>query len=335
MGSDVEVDPSDLVILTALREGDGGYVSGSHLAELLSISRAAVGKRINALRENGWEIEALPRLGYQLISEPDSLHPLVVEGLLSTERVGRSYRYLPEVTSTNDELRTLAEQGGAEGSVVVADKQTAGKGRLGRPWRSPAGQNLYLSLLVCPPCAPSEMPPVSLAAAVGIARGIEPFLGEPPTVKWPNDILFDGRKLCGILTEMSADMDRVRYVIVGAGINVNQTRFTGDLAKIATSVRQETGERVSRAAVLGSVLASLEHWLDKLLFGDMAQRDEVLAEWMALAPWVGSSVTVKAFDRELSGIATGIDTTGALLIDGDDGLEHRLLSGDVTLTRHH
>ena len=332
MGSRRRVDPADLLIIEALR-GSEGFVSGAHLAERLAISRAAVGKRVGQLRDQGWQIEAVPRLGYQLMAEPEGLHPLIVDARLDTEWLGRDYRYRDRVGSTNEELARLAmvEELPA-GTVLVADEQLAGRGRLGRSWASPAGKNLYVSLLLRPEWAPSEVPPVTLAVAVAAARALEPFLGWAPVVKWPNDLLSrDRRKLCGILAEMSAELDRLHHIILGVGLNVNQRSFPRELSQ-ATSLRREVGRDVSRTDVLVALLASLELWLGELLEGGDEGRDRLLDEWLQLAdPWLGEAVEVQTGEGPLVGTAVGIDTSGALLLEVE-GETHRLLAGDVTLS---
>lgn len=333
MGSRTQVDPSDLLILQQLRGQPDAFVSGSRLAELLGMSRAAVGKRVNLLRDAGWEIDATPRLGYRLREEPDVLHPLVIEARRTTRWLGQDYRYLEVVGSTNEELGRWALDGAAAGTVLVADRQEAGRGRLGRAWESPPGQNLYLSVLLRPSWAPSELPPITLAVAVAVARALEPFLGAAPLVKWPNDLLTsERRKLCGILAEMSAELDSVRHIVLGVGINVNQTRFGRALGNTASSLRRETGRAVSRAEVLLAVLAELEEWLDVLLGGGEDGRDRILQEWLTLAePWLGGQVTVHDMQGVLEGRAVGIDTSGALLVEAD-GVQHRILAGDLRLS---
>lgn len=332
MASDVQADGADLIILQSLRTAEeGAHVSGSELAELLGMSRAAVGKRVALLREQGWTISAVPRLGYRLLEEPDSLHPLCVLGLLRTRALGHTYRFLPEVESTNAELSRLADEGIAEGTVLVADHQRAGRGRLGRRWESPAGANLMFSLLLRPELAPAELPPLSLAAAVGVAAGLAPFLEEAPQVKWPNDLLSaGGKKICGILTELAAEIDRVRHVVIGVGINVNQTRFASALAD-ATSLKREARTTFSRAEVLVSVLESVESWIDRVLEEGQGGREAMLAEWMAWAPWLGGQVEIRSGAERYRAKAIGIDQSGALLLQLRGGAKRRLIAGDVSL----
>ena len=332
MASAQQVDPPDLLIIEQLRAaGAEGHVSGAALGEELGISRAAVGKRVNLLREQGFAIEATPRLGYRLTAEPDQLHPLVLDGLLRTQWLGRSYTYREAADSTNGELAAAAREGAPHGAVLLAESQPRGRGRLGRSWFSESGRNLTFSLVLRPDCAPAALPPLTLAAAVGVARGIEPFLGAPPIVKWPNDILApDGRKLCGILTELAAEIDRVQHLVVGIGLNVNQTRFPSSITTIASSLRAVTGRRQSRVEVLASVLGSLELWFDRLLHGDEQGLTETLEEWLSLAPWIGQAVRVQTGGEELEAIATGLDTTGALVLDVA-GEEMTVLAADISL----
>lgn len=328
--SDERAADRERAILEALREAGDDYVSGRALAEQLGVSRTAVAKRIDGLRERGWRIEAAARRGYRLLAEADSLHALAVQPLLQTRWLGRRYEYHLQLDSTNDALTALARQAAPHGTVVVADEQRRGRGRQGRSWASPPGENLYFSLLLRPEWPPGAVPPISLAAAVGVAHGLARFFDRPPTVKWPNDLLCDGRKLCGILVEMAAELDRVIHVVVGVGINVNQRRFPGELEPIATSLARELGRTVSRPAVLAAVLAGLESWLDALLAG---ATERVLDEWTQLADWLGQRVTVLSANQQLRGIALGIDRDGALRLRDDRGEEHRVLAGDVHLLR--
>ncbi|MCK5800373.1 MAG: biotin--[acetyl-CoA-carboxylase] ligase, partial [Deltaproteobacteria bacterium] len=316
MGSQRRVDPADRFIVDTLRAAaTGGFVSGAALATDLGVSRAAVGKRVGLLRDQGFQIAAVPHRGYRLIEEPDGLSPLVIEGRLASRWLGHDYRFRESVGSTNEELARLAwrdrisrgslgpgasDPGGtvsgggppehvAHGTVLVADRQEHGRGRLGRVWASPEGKNIYLSALLRPAWSPQDLPPLTLAVAVGVANALEPFLGWAPVVKWPNDLLApDGRKICGILAELSAEFDRLHHIIVGVGLNVNQTRFPRALASRATSLRREAGRVFSRAEVLVAILETLEPWLDALLVEGDAGRDRVLDAWLDLADsWLG------------------------------------------------
>lgn len=322
-----EHDSRDVLILQHLRENEGQFVSGTELAELLGVSRAAVGKRIVNLRERGVEIEAVPNRGYRLMAPEDSMDPRQVTPLLTTEWLGRLYLNHERLTSTNAEASRIAAEGAPHGTVVLADEQTAGRGRRGRSWHSPAGVNLYLSVVLRPRLRPVAAPPITLAAAVGVAEGVRGFVGQPPVVKWPNDLLYGRRKFCGILVELNAEPMSINHLILGVGLNVNVTRFPDELAGQATSLQIERGSPLKRAAVLASVLNRLEPWIDRLV---QQGPSSVIQAWSELAPWLGRTVTVHQPTGLIRGIAQGLDAEGALIVEGDHG-QQRVISGDLKL----
>jgi BirA family transcriptional regulator, biotin operon repressor / biotin---[acetyl-CoA-carboxylase] ligase len=324
------LDARDGQILERLRAQGGQFVSGTELAELLGVSRAAVGKRVSSLRQRGLEIEAVPNRGYRLLGDgPGALQPEAVTPLLTTAWLGRLYLFFDELDSTNDEAIRMAAEGAPHGTVVVADRQRAGRGRLRRSWFSPPGENLYLSMILRPQLPPSATPPLSLATAVGVAEGVRGYVGCPPTVKWPNDLLYGGKKFCGVLIEMSAAREVLKHVVVGVGIDVNCQDFPAELEQLATSLRRERGEPVSRAAVLASVLNSLEPWFDRLVEQGPAP---VIEAWAGFAPWIGRRVAVSAADgKTVEGVALGLDAAGALQLRTAAGEERTVISGDVKL----
>jgi BirA family transcriptional regulator, biotin operon repressor / biotin---[acetyl-CoA-carboxylase] ligase len=314
-------------LMERLRDAGGQFVSGTEIAELLGVSRAAVGKRVTALRARGYEIEAVHNRGYRLVNEPDSLEPAAVGALLTTAWLGRVYLRHRTLSSTNDEAARLAADGAPHGTVVLADEQTSGRGRLGRPWRSPAGEGLYFSAVLRPRLTPAAAPPLTLAAAVGVAEGVRGFVGRPPTLKWPNDVLYDGRKLCGVLSELSVEGARVRHVILGVGINVNTETLPQELDR-ATSIRQARGDVVRRSLVLASVLGALERWIDRLVADGPRP---VLDAWLTYADWIGQPLTVTTPQGELRGVALGLDEGGALRLRREDGSEIAVTAGEVSL----
>lgn len=319
------VDREEL-LMDRLRGAAGQFVSGTDLAQLLGVSRAAVGKRIVALRRRGWEIEAVPNRGYRLVSEGDPLTPELVTPLLNTVWLGRLYLPHEELDSTSGTAAVMAEEGAPHGTVVLADSQTAGRGRLGRAWHSPPGVNLYFSAVIRPELDPARTPLLSLAAAVGIADGVRGFVGHPPTVKWPNDLLYRRRKLCGVLLEAKGGKET--YVILGVGLNVNATAFPAELQETSTSLQLERGEAARRSAVLASVLNSLEDWIDRLIADGPAP---IIEGWLGLADWIGQRIVVTMPDGRVTGVAQGLDPLGALLLRDASGAEQRLLSGVVEL----
>lgn len=321
-GENEATDREELLI-ERLRASEGQFVSGTDLARLLGVSRAAVGKRILGLRRKGWEIEAVPNRGYRLVSEGDALAPEVVTPLLNTAWLGRLYLPHDQLASTSATAARMALEGAPHGTVVLADGQTAGRGRLGRAWHSPPGVSLHFSAVLRPGLAPEAAPLLSLAAAVGVAEGVRGFVGRPPTVKWPNDLLYRRRKFCGILLEA-----RGGPVILGVGINVNSTEFPADLREVTTSLQLERGRSARRSAVLASVLNSLEDWIDRLEADGPAP---VIEAWLGLADWLGQRIVVAQPDRRIAGVALGLDEDGALRLRDDQGEVHRLLAGVVEL----
>jgi len=229
-------------ILQLFRES-GGFVSGEVISRELHVSRTAIWKQINSLRKAGYVIEAVPSRGYHLLSAPDLLSAGEIAAHLKAELIGRRLVCQAETASTNVDAFRLAEQGAEEGTVILSDAQSVGKGRLGRVWSSPAGVNLYCSVILRPGIKPYEAPQLTFLSAVAVARAIELVAPLRPEIKWPNDVLIDGKKVAGLLNEMSAETDGINFVVLGIGVNLNMTaeQFPADLRHPATSLLLETG----------------------------------------------------------------------------------------------
>ena len=315
-------------VLELLREA-GGYISGEKMAVRLGITRAAVWKKIAALREAGYDISSAPRSGYVLRAVPDRLlEPELTQGL-ETAHIGRRIICYDAVDSTNLVLKELAREGAADGTVVVADTQGTGRGRMERAFFSPPGKGIWVSILLRPTFLPQDAPKCTLMAAVAVARAMEKF-GLRAGIKWPNDIMHEGRKLVGILTEMSAEMDRVNYVVIGIGINVNIAAedFPEELRPIATSLMQMKGAPLPRVAFLQELLRALDTLYAEVQRAGFAP---VLAAWKEYAVTLGQTVRVIApAGEEFEGVAADIDAEGALLIDTPAG-QRRVLAGDVSI----
>lgn len=323
----------DAEILTALRNAASGSSSGAELAQRLGVSRAAIWARIEELRALGYEITASPHAGYRLVSAPDVLHADDLRSQLGTTRVvGRDLRVFRETTSTNDIVAKLARDGVPEGAVVFAESQTAGRGRLGRRWQSPAGQGLWFSVLLRPALRPQEATQITIAAATALARAIREHTGLAPSVKWPNDLLIRGRKVAGILTELTAEPDRIHHLVLGLGVDVNQTAvdFSPELRRIATSLRVEAGRSLNRAGLAVAILRELDHDYARLLSG---QFETVANEWEALDLTLGRDVTILIGERRVRGRAESLDDDGALLVRSEHGHLERITGGDVTLAK--
>jgi len=315
-------------VLELLRAA-GGYISGEKMAERLGVTRAAVWKKIAALRDAGYDISSAPRSGYILHAAPDRLIEAEITRGLGTELIGQKIICYDVVDSTNLILKDLARDGAENGMVVVADSQGTGRGRMERAFFSPPGKGIWVSILLRPTFLPQEAPKCTLMAAVAVARAMEKF-GLRAAIKWPNDIMYDGRKLVGILTEMSAEMDRVNYVVIGTGINVNiaPEDFPEELRAVAISLMQMKGEPLSRVEFLQEFLRAMD-----VLYADVQREGfaPVLAAWRSYAVTLGQNVRVIGpVGEEFEGIAADIDEEGALLIDTATG-QRRVLAGDVSI----
>jgi BirA family biotin operon repressor/biotin-[acetyl-CoA-carboxylase] ligase len=325
-----DAQSSEALVLAFLAEAGDEYVSGEAISDKLGLTRAAVWKHVESLRAHGYRIDAVPARGYRLAEVPDRLTPLELRPLLNTPDLGQVLHWYEEVGSTNDRAKELAEDGADHGEVVIAEAQSAGRGRRGRAWVSPPRKNLYFSAVLRPDLPPARAPELTLVASLALCDALR-HAGVDAGIKWPNDLLASGRKIGGILTELAAEADRVHWVVVGAGVNVNARPedFPEDLRGEATSVLIERGEPAPRALFAAACLTGLEGWLDRHAeegFGPV--RDA----WRARNLTLGREVTVRADGREIAGTAEDIDESGALLVRGPAGLE-RITAGDVTLLR--
>jgi BirA family biotin operon repressor/biotin-[acetyl-CoA-carboxylase] ligase len=285
------------------------------------------------LRALGYDIEAAPHLGYRLVSTPDLLHADDLQSRLGQTRVvGRDIRVFECTTSTNDVISRLARDGMAEGMVVFAEAQTHGRGRLGRKWIAPARKGLWFSVLLRPDIAPQTATQLNIAAATALARAIAMETGVIPEIKWPNDILIGGRKVVGILTELSAELDHVKEVILGIGVNVNleANEFPPELRKLATSLKIETGQAVDRPALAVAILRELDADYDRISRG---QFDSLADEWQERCTTIGHHIAIRVGERVVRGRAESLDGEGALLLRTQHGHLERIIGGDVTLEK--
>jgi BirA family biotin operon repressor/biotin-[acetyl-CoA-carboxylase] ligase len=323
---------TDAKILSALRTHPDG-VSGAQLAEQLGISRAAVWARIDELRKLDYDIEASPHFGYRLVSSPDALHADDLRARLGkTKVIGRNIQVFEQTTSTNDVMDKLARDNVREGVVVFAESQTKGRGRLGRKWTSPTRKGLWFSVLLRPELRPQETTQLTIASATALCRAIQTITGLQTEIKWPNDLLIGGKKVVGILTEMSAEVDRVRHIILGIGVDVNQdaNEFPPELRKIATSLKIEAGEEISRAELATAILQELDFDYARICGGKF---HAVADEWEAGCATIGKNVSVQMGDRKIRGCAEALDDDGALLVRTEHGHLERVIGGDVTLEK--
>ena len=315
-------------ILKLLRESPSAFLSGEEISRRLKVSRTAVWKRMKRLRTLGYEIEASTRSGYRLIRSPDLLTPSEIKPILKTKWIGKTIHHFHTLDSTNSKAYQLALNGAEEGEVVVAESQEKGRGRLGRQWFSPPFLNLYLSVILRPKIPPHQASLITLMAAVATADAIQKFSGLLPLIKWPNDILLRDRKVAGLLNEIHSEMDRIHFVILGIGINLNmdEKMFSKEIRAVATSLKREMGQTISRKAFLQSLLQELEKWYTIFMKQGSAI---ILKAWRDRAHLKGRRVKVTSFGETLAGIAVDVDSDGALILETADGKRKRVVAGDI------
>ena len=315
-------------ILDYFRKADGNFVSGQQISKDLHVSRTAIWKHINVLKERGYIFESSTRKGYRLIYAPNLLTPLEIDSALHTETFGRHVVYLESTQSTNEEAKKIAREGAEEGTIVVAEEQITGHGRLARGFYSPFAKGIWFSLILRPKFFPMEASKCTLLAAVGVCRGIRRMGLADAGIKWPNDILVHGKKLVGILTLMSASMEKIDYIIMGIGINtgIKKNEFPEDFREGATSFLNE-GINVSRKDLLAAILGELEK---EYSIAQNEGFDKVLDDWRALSVTLGQEVRVIFGDDSYTGKAVDIDRDGCLLVNTGSEVK-RVIAGDVPI----
>ncbi len=315
-------------ILRALRETDS-YVSGQELCRKLGVSRTAVWKNIRSLQEDGYEIEAVTNRGYRLAGVPDTIAEEEVASRLQTERMGRQIRYFSRIDSTNQYAKRIAEEGAPDGTLIIADEQTAGKGRSGRTWVTPPAEAIAFTLLLRPKLSPDRISMVTLVMGLAVTNAVNSLYGVSAGIKWPNDVVIKGRKLCGILTEMSAEVRQVNYIVIGVGINANLTSFPEEIREIATSLKLELGRDINRAELIARVMTEFERLYAE--FEAQGDLGAVMQEYNELCLNAGSKVRVLDPNGEYTGTSRGINSMGELLVETEDGKMQEVYAGEVSV----
>jgi BirA family transcriptional regulator, biotin operon repressor / biotin---[acetyl-CoA-carboxylase] ligase len=302
-------------------------VPGPKVASEIGVSRSTVWEWIEKLRALGVDIKGHPATGYQLARLPDLLTPGLVRRELGEAEIGHRIVHYFRADSTNTIALRLASEGAEHGTVVLAEEQTAGRGRFGRVWYSEKSSGIYVSILLRPPLAPAAAPVLTLMAGAAAQAAVRQATGLAPDIRWPNDLLLNGKKLCGILTEMSAEMDRLHAVVIGIGINVNHSAIPEELRSIATSLRLESGKAHSRIQVLAALLRELgQHYQLLLHEGPLA----VVNRWTAVSTYArGKRIVVRAPSGEFHATTAGLESNGSLRIRYDDGREEPLVAGEI------
>ena len=300
-------------ILRLLRSADG-YISGQELCNRFGVSRTAVWKAINQLKEAGYEIEAQQNKGYRLMAAPDLMTEAEIKSLMHTEWVAKEVLYFDTIDSTNTKAQELAEKGYPSGTLVVADKQESGKGRRGRSWVSPSGTGIFMTLMIKPDINPNNASMLTLVAALAVAKAITSVTGEEALIKWPNDIVVNSKKVCGILTEMNAQFDYINHIVVGIGINVHNESFPEEISQMASSLMIEAGgKRFHRAQIIAETMSYFEQYYDTFL--KTQDLSALVMEYDELLVNMNKSVRVLDPKEPFDGKAMGITPKGELIVD--------------------
>ena len=317
-------------ILEILRSKMPAPVSGEVLSQELAVSRTAIWKHIQALKNEGYTIESVTKKGYILKEVPDRLKSAEVVANLKTKWLGHHIHYCELTTSTNELAKRLAGEGCEDGLVVIAEEQNSGKGRLSRGWFSPFARGVWFSVVLKPPFMPQEASKCTLLAAIAVVKAVNKYKGVQASIKWPNDVLLDGKKLVGILTEMSAEFGRINYIVIGTGINVNVPKemVPEELRATAVSLADVAREPISRVELLADVLGYMEELYEKVLHEGFKP---VLEEWKKYSSTLGQQVKVIAPDQTYFGEAVDIDEDGLLMVKREDGRIEKVIAGDVSI----
>lgn len=317
-------------LLDAFTNAGEAYLSGQVIAELIGCSRTAVWKHIEELRKEGFELEAVRRKGYRIVKTPEKITADELRLGLKTNFMGKNVHYEESVESTQKIAHRLAYENAPEGTVIIAEEQVSGRGRMDRKWHSPKYTGVWMSIILRPNIPLPKAPQLTLLAAVAIVQAIEDLTDLLPEIKWPNDILIRGKKVTGILTELEAEADRINSIIIGIGMNVNQTKedFPSELQEIATSLFLEKGEKVSRSDLIKAIFINLEKlYLLYLEEGFLP----IKLLWEGYAISIGRKITARTLSNSIIGTAQGITDDGVLIMVDEHGKTHHVYSADIEL----
>lgn len=314
-------------VLKFLRD-QGKYASGEEISQKLGVTRASVWKIIKKLQAEGYTIQSSPRKGYRLVETPNVITREEVANILQTQLLGKNIQYYEEVDSTNNKAKEVARLGASEGTIILADKQTLGRGRLGRHWSSPAKVGIWMSIVLRPPLLPYQVSQLTLIAGVNMCEAIQEVTGLECKIKWPNDVVVNGKKVCGILTEMSAEMERINHIVVGIGVNVNHKSFPEELPH-ATSLAIEAKKDYSRRDIIKAFLEKFER--DYIQYKENPTLISILPRYEASCITLNNRVRIIMNNEEFIAQAIKIGEQGDLIVRMDNGEEKMIVSGEVSV----
>ena len=315
-------------ILKMLRSSSE-YTSGQSICNTLGVSRTAVWKYINQLKEDGYVIDALQNKGYHISEYPDVMTEVELGSLFENEFIGSEIHFYDQIDSTNNEARKIAENGAQHGTLVITECQNGGRGRRGKTWISPSGSGIWMSIILRPEMEPYNASMLTLIAALAATSAIRKCCGTECYIKWPNDIVLNGKKICGILTEMSAEPDAVNYVVIGIGINVNTTEFDEEIKAVASSLFAETGQKIKRSMLVAAFATEFEKYYD--IFIQTQDMSHLVEEYNSMLINAGKEVTITDSKGAFSGIAIGTDNKGQLIVTCEDGSVKNIIAGEVSV----
>lgn len=315
-------------ILNMLRQAQD-YISGQRLCDELNVSRTAIWKYMNQLKAEGYVIDSVSNKGYCLLETPDLVTKSEILSQLTTKWLGQEIGFFEVTDSTNIQAKKLAEAGCVHGTLVVADQQDQGKGRRGNGWVSPKGSDIFMTIVLRPNIKTIHAPMLTLVMALAVSKGIDEVTGLVSYIKWPNDIVVNNKKVCGILTEMTTEMDDINYVVIGAGVNVNRTTFSTDIEDKATSLCLESGSNHNRAFLINSILNAFEYYYD--LFIKKENLSDLMEDYNNKLINTGKEVRIINDNKSEIKIALGIDKDGGLMVENADGSVDTIISGEVSV----
>ena len=321
-------------VVEVLKENKGDFISGQKLSEELNVSRTSIWKYVNSLKEEGYDIESISRKGHKLISSPDILTSEEISPYLNTKTIGRDIHYYESIESTNKSAKDFAQKEEQEGTVIISEEQTEGRGRLGRNWSSPKRKGIWMSMVIKPKIDPIDASKVTQITAASVYSALSE-MGIETQIKWPNDIILNEKKVCGILTEMSSEMMQINYMVVGIGINVNLDLedIPQDIREKATSLKIETGENIDRKELIGRILNKFEYFYE--IFTDKCDISEAIDICREKSILIGKKVRVIERKQELQREAIDLTDKGELIVKDEFGNKSVVISGEVSVRGEH
>ncbi|WP_058307603.1 biotin--[acetyl-CoA-carboxylase] ligase [Gracilibacillus massiliensis] len=315
-------------LIAILAENEHQFISGQALSEQLDISRTAIWKHINELKKDGYQFESAPKKGYRLLAKPDQLNETTIKWGLETEWLGKSIIFKEKVDSTQDLAHSLARKGAEHGTIILADRQLAGRGRMERPWVSDDSGGIWMSIILRPAIPPHQASQMTLFVAVTLVEALEQATGQSIQIKWPNDLFINGKKITGILTEMQAELEAIQYLIIGFGINVNQgiDQFPKEIREKVTSLKIASGQEWSRTNLVQTILREFEKAYQLYIDSGF---EAIKQKWMAHAYKLHEKIFIKTTQASFSATVQGISNEGALIVKDEENVEKLIYSAEI------